>query len=325
MKNIANIYRLFYESKEKFDEETIREFFKGYRNDYEKNDIKVDSFLQHHSTTPDLIEMQLLKEILDVSGIEIDFDYLSLYTKELSALSVQTENDNLIIVDELFVFSQLTFFATVFSFVHDKQIKNYERCFKSFVVLLDLQGRRKLIGTFNHNELLKMLQMPEDILNLSMDAYWCAWTFVIGHELFHLMPKEKMEHIAEEYAADRFGYQLLLKMIDAQKKEELPSHLQVFYEDMYLAPLMLLEYYRLIDVYREIVNAEKVENDAFSSEKRTNRILSLFDELVPDSLDTEQGNELLNLFLDATEQLEEELKIKMRLGKLQAILDEPLN
>ena len=49
--------------------------------------------------------------------------------------------------------------------------------------------------------------------------------------------------LQEELDADAYGYKVLIGMIEAQKQKRMPTEIGIFYEDYYLSPIMLFEYY----------------------------------------------------------------------------------
>ena len=41
-------------------------------------------------------------------------------------------------------------------------------------------------------DIIREANMPDLAVVQAFDMYWCAWTFVIGHELFHIINREKL-------------------------------------------------------------------------------------------------------------------------------------
>jgi len=81
----------------------------------------------------------------------------------------------------------------------------------------DLQGRNHTIGTHNLKEINSLLMLPTNIIHLAMDTFWTAWTFIIGHELYHLQYNNP-QGLEDELNADTYGYQILMHMMLEQKK-----------------------------------------------------------------------------------------------------------
>ena len=159
------------------------------------------------------------------------------------------------------------------------------------------------IAVHNPSEILEMITLPKNIVDLAADTFWTAWAFMIGHELFHLTVKEKLSALQEEQNADAYGYMVLLHMMQEQKEKNVPENIKVFYEYQYLSPVMLFTFFELLDEYRKLSGFHLNYTDHPAPEKRKKHILELSDTDVPDDFDTEQGNELLNIFLDAVESL----------------------
>lgn len=118
--------------------------------------------------------------------------------------------------------------------------------------------------------------------------------------MYHLITEEKKEAIQEEYDADTFGYQVLLHMIKEQKEGDMPEEIRVYYENIYLSPVMLFEYFSLLDEYQVGIGKSVSYSDHPSPEKRQEHIFDMFED-VPEDFDTEEGNEVLNIFLDSAD------------------------
>lgn len=248
---------------------------------------------------PYFVEKQIICYVLASENIDLNIHYLSLYSQQMNA-SGETKGDNQIIfVDELLQYTMLSFFTTVYSFAHDRSTENTARCLKNCRVLLDVQGEQRAIGEHAADDLDKIFLLPTDMMHLAMDTYWTAWTFIICHELYHLINKQTTPTRQDEIAADQYGYQLLMKMILAQKAGKMPKDIAVFYEHLYLAPVMLMGYYDLLDNYRASKGITTLYHEYPSPSERQERLFELFDVCVPDGIDTVVGNDLLNTFLDA--------------------------
>lgn len=80
----------------------------------------------------------------------------------------------------------------------------------------------------SRNDVVDIIQeanMPDLAVVQAFDMYWCAWTFVIGHELFHIINREKLSTREEEFKADQFGFQVLIRLIEEQKAGIIPREL----------------------------------------------------------------------------------------------------
>lgn len=316
MNKIINLYQAFFSSHEKDrDEEAILKFIQEAIQS--GNSAFHADVVKRYMENSQFVERKIIDHILNMEKIHLDVEYLSIYRKQMNATCSSYQDDKAIIVDELWSFTLLSFFLTVFSLAYDSGTENFSRCIKNCFVLLDLQGQKHRIGIHNLNDIEQMISLPPNIMHLAMDSFWTAWTFVIGHELYHLTTNSHAgSDVQEELDADSYGYKILIEMIEAQKKMNIPAEIKVFYEDYYLAPVMLFEYYRFLDHYRSLCGEKVIYTDYPSPQQRQEHIFSLFDNYLPDTFDTTTGNELLNHFLDAADLLWEQITLKKNYGKL---------
>lgn len=121
---------------------------------------------------------------------------------------------------------------------------------------------------------------------------------------------------ATELRADQYAYRLLIKLIMKQKNNEIPKELEVFWEDQYLSPVILFEMFRLFDVYAELRGRPAVYRDHPTPQERQENIFSMFKDDVPEEMNTEEGNRVLNLVLNSSEYAEDWLRYKISKGKL---------
>ena len=119
-----------------------------------------------------------------------------------------------------------------------------------------------------------------------------------------------------ELRADQYAYRLLINLIMQQKKNEVPEELQVFWEDQYLSPIILFEMFRLFDVYSELKGKKIVYQDHPTPKERQDNIFSMFKDDIPEEMNTEEGNKVLNLILNSSEYAEDWLRYKISKGKL---------
>lgn len=66
---------------------------------------------------------------------------------------------------------------------------------------------------------------------------------------------------------------------------------------------MLFVFFELLDEYRRMIGMNVKYVDHPTPEQRQSHIFEMFDTDIPNDFHTEQGNELLNIFLDAVESL----------------------
>ena len=318
MQNLAFIYKTIFAYNDYADLSNFNDFVELYSSKNPNNKGVFDiSILSAYQNDPAFAEKQLLKLILKLNNIPIEPEYLNLYVYNMNVEGISNEKDNGIFVDELFTYTILSFFLTVSSLANDNGNINFERCFKNFIVTLDLQGRRKIIVTHNKLDFQEMMCMPINVLNIACDTYWCVLSFIIGHELYHLTHKNIVPSLEDEKNADRFGYNILINMIEYQKAKRIPEEFQVFSENQYLSPIMFLEYLRLSDKFQTLCDANAHKKPSqFSPDLRKRLILELYYDDIPEEFDTDEGNDLLNIFLDIIDILEEQLIIKINSGKL---------
>lgn len=309
-KDIIEIYKKHFPSRiDKISDDFVDEFVKdiyelGRTEDVVK--IKEDALW---------VEKTIIKHILLLKNEDIEPEYLSLYARKMNSSTIKADNPT-VIFDELLQYTLMSFYLMVFSLAYNNSKDNFERCFKNCVVLLDLQGNKKEIGTHNLKEVIDMCRLPKEVIDLSMDTFWASWTFIFAHELYHSKCIDKIPPLREELNADQFAYITLLDLIDAQSNAEIPDEIRVFHEYLYLAPMMLMEYFKLLDFYNFLFGKENNYTDHPSPEFRQEKLFDMFDDYIPETLDTTIGNDLYNRFLDQIDVLREQLQIKKKKGKL---------
>ena len=213
-------------------------------------------------------------------------------------------------------YTLISFLFTMYSLENNRSEENVTRCMKNFYVLEDLQNGKREIGTHNETQLYEMSLLPENLMHTAMDNYWTIWTFLIGHELYHAIHPEDRNGKDTELRADQYAYRLLINLIMQQKKNEVPEELQVFWEDQYLSPIILFEMFRLFDVYSELKGKKIVYQDYPTPKERQDNIFSMFKDDIPEEMNTEEGNKVLNLILNSSEYAEDWLRYKISKGKL---------
>ena len=302
------------------DGESARAFFK-----YAKTKSKYhfeESIVSRYLKNPNFVEIEIIKNMFSICNIHLCTDYRSLYCGDINVTSQSHENETEIITDELLIDSLLSFILTICSFDLDQSLENFKRCVKNCIVILDLQGRHNVIGTHNIKDIEDIiLSLPPTTLNVSMDIYWATWTFIIGHELHHLLHNNAKKCPQDELDADVFGHKKLLQMIVAQKQGNIPSEISVFHEYTYLSPLIFMEFLDFIDEYKSW-NNDSVDYTLHPSPAiRKANIINMMNLYIPESIDTNSGNEVLNIFLERKDELKEQIFIKKKLGKLKVIED----
>lgn len=90
-----------------------------------------------------------------MANIELDMEYISLYARQMNASATKAENDKVIFVDELLMYTALSYFLTVFSHAYDHREQNMKRCMNSFLDLLQVQGKERTTGVRNLQDVWK--------------------------------------------------------------------------------------------------------------------------------------------------------------------------
>ena len=262
----------------------------------------------------DYVDEKMLGLVLKALKIDEPVQYIPRYIRNMNAF--HANGTKVVVVDELLEYTLISFLFTMYSLENNRSEENVTRCMKNFYVLEDLQNGKREIGTHNETQLYEMSLLPENLMHTAMDNYWTIWTFLIGHELYHAIHPEDRNGKDTELRADQYAYRLLINLIMQQKKNEVPEELQVFWEDQYLSPIILFEMFRLFDVYSELKGKEIVYQDHPTPKERQDNIFSMFKDDIPEEMNTEEGNKVLNLILNSSEYAEDWLRYKISKGKL---------
>ena len=132
------------------------------------------TIVDRYHADPDFVEKELLSAIVSICGIPLEPEYISRFASDMTAKNYLSEEETVIFFDELLKFTLYQFFLTVFSLANNGDTENFNRCFKSFVVTLDLQGRKHLLGTFDPEEAKKIILMPTNLEHIAANCYWTA-------------------------------------------------------------------------------------------------------------------------------------------------------
>ena len=262
------------------------------------------------------VEKYLFDLIISSNDIYADIKYISLYNRSMNLTSSTLYQKGLVFMDTTLNFFLLSFLCTTFSLSHDKSIENINRCIKSCFTSLDLVGINREIGTYNTKETTKMIALPSNVLNLIGDAYWAIWTFLIGHELYHIVHNESDNSKQDEFYADAYGYKILIDLIIQQSTAKTKDTICPFHQYMYLSPIMLLECLNFLDFYKELCGNMPTYTNHPTPSERINALFELYETHIPDEFDTYEGNIALNHFLESVDFLKNQIAIKKKLGKL---------
>lgn len=90
-----------------------------------------------------------------MTNIELDRGYISLYARQMNASATKAENEKVIFVDELLMYTALSYFLTVFSHAYDHREQNTKRRVNGLLDLLQIQGKERTIGARNLQDVWK--------------------------------------------------------------------------------------------------------------------------------------------------------------------------
>ena len=292
--------------------ESVRMFVEMLKK--RKINVIDEAILNRAYEEEDYVDEKMLGLVLKALKIDEPVQYIPRYIRNMYAF--HANGTKVVVVDELLEYTLISFLFTMYSLENNRSEENVTRCMKNFYVLEDLQNGKREIGTHNETQLYEMSLLPENLMHTAMDNYWTIWTFLIGHELYHAIHPEDRNGKDTELRADQYAYRLLINLIMQQKKNEVPEELQVFWEDQYLSPIILFEMFRLFDVYSELKGKKIVYQDHPTPKERQDNIFSMFKDDIPEEMNTEEGNKVLNLILNSSEYAEDWLRYKISKGKL---------
>ncbi len=269
-----------------------------------EKDIFDESVLITLNKDPMYIERTILHHIVDSFHLKLYFEYLYGISEQSNAFVIKSADGNRasgLFFDEVLDISIMHFLLIVWAYVYQPQyIKVCKDKLSRLVNDVLIKRKEAFKGWANT---IEELNIPDRAIVQALDMYWAAWTFVVGHEIFHIINNEILSRREEELRADRFGFQVLIRFIEDQKSGILPKELDSFYEDYYLVPCILMEIFRVLDLHREDVPKYGDADHYPSPEERMQALIDLYDTDVPDDFDTEYGNAFLATFLDAVKEL----------------------
>lgn len=261
------------------------------------------SFIYTLQKEPLYMERAILNHVVDTFQLAIYFEYISGISGESNAFAYKRTDGTAsgLFLDEILDLSILDIFLIIWARAYKPEY--HDLCREQLLFLIqDILVNRKV----SRNDVVNIIReahMPDLAVVQAFDMYWCAWTFVIGHELFHIINREKLSTRDEEFKADQFGFQVLIRLIEERKAGIIPQELDCYYEEFYLVPCMLMYIFRAVDLLRKDSFKYGVDDYHPSPEERFQAIVDLFDSDIPDDMDTDIGNSFLNTFLDIFDQL----------------------
>ena len=203
--------------------------------------------------------------------------------------------------------------------------KTHRYAFRQLIYLLDMEFTKKGLGTINIEDDAEWFHLlNENAMAIAADCYWVSWAFIILHEIGHLV----LEHtktqysVNQEYEADEFAYKMIIKLI---KKYRGSSNdlMSVFQQYTCYAPMMLFDFYRIINMYQGIVYPELKSYFNPEPQSRIDHLITIINnESFEDSTEIEVfGIDVYNNYLDVLDYFWEQFIIKYKNGKLNFLHD----
>lgn len=160
----------------------------------------------------------------------------------------------------------------------------------------------------------KYLFTNDKHIHITADMRWVFWTFAILHEIAHAIlehPSGELLSREYEFEADAFAYKALIELISAQTSRQakgiITEH-DVFSEKNYLAPCIFMTCLELKDhVFKKLWNISSQNTSHPSYAERFDQIINMFDNCIPEEMNTADGNKLLNSFLNCVKLFKENL------------------
>lgn len=292
--------------------ESIKEFSNGEM--HIKNMQELSSKGEHY------IENCLLKEIvafLSKLGYDQSCEYFAAITNVFSAY-VSDGKDKVIVLDDSLNSGLIEFYLLVLGWANDIQdLDNFEYCFKNLIRLLDAHCIKKELGTIDPDTDKKWFKkLAGNIQEIAADCYWVSWSFMVLHELGHLVLNHTQTESDsnQELEADQFAYEMVLRLIERQNNSN-DGVLSVFQDYTCFAPMMLFDFYEMIDYFQKLIYPGDRINVSLRFEERINNLI----ETEIHGFCIDRGNDVYNNYLDVIDYFKEQLLIKYSKGKLDII------
>lgn len=221
---------------------------------------------------------------------------------------------NIISYDELFDAFLLEILITCFYWAENVgNEKIEEKCFMNLFAILEIYSVSK--NVYSNNDINFTQLSSTKMINLVMDCYWVIWTFIVSHEIGHFYLEHSDAKISteeKEYQADEFAYSILINLIEKQSNQENYANnkeiIEVYENYTYLAPMILLDIFQLINFYKYTGCKFKDKNKKYKYiENRKEKMFDWFNNHCNIEIDTTLGNELYNNFLDVIGKFQKEL------------------
>lgn len=281
--------------------------------------------------TMDAVLQKVCIEFGRIHGVSMDkIELVNRYQEGIRISAYASKKHPAIYVDELFESTLMGFLFTCFlwyEFGEDPEM--WGICFSNMLYIFHEQcvlGR--MVGEKNLEDLMELVaERDKHLITIVTDCYWAIMVFVLAHELSHIyfrrmgrLSKTKKQKRQEEYDADRFAYDMVLRMImkDAKKEE----NQRFLYEYSCMAPMMLMDYFDLYYYTDRVVYKQCFDDPVHPNPgKRKNQLFGIMykPEYV---LETAEAYDLYSAFLHTVHnQYKDELLLKMERGKIDRVID----
>lgn len=296
------------------------EFVLDNMKEFQNSEIHLKNMQELSLTENDHIERTLLKEILKCiseMGYDSSCEYFAAITKRFSAY-VRDGSKKVIVIDDLFKSGLIDLYILVLSWANDiNNTDTFEYCFLNMLYLLDMRCVKKSVGTISHEQDRKWFRkLDENILNIASNCYWVSLCFMISHEIGHLVlgHTEVAYNTNHEYEADKFAFNVIVHLIKKHRQSK-DDILSVFTEYTCFSPMMLLDFYRMINLYQNLIYPKIDQHFKPDPQNRINRLL----DIGIDEFDINEGNTVYCNYLDVLDKFTEQLNIKYNRGKLDVL------
>lgn len=303
-------------------------FVKNSLKDFPSSETHLKNFDELFDKDSQYIEETILKQIVDILDETERFsgcDYYTAITNSLSA-NVRDGSSNIIVVDELISCGLTEFYTIVLQWSIDlRDEKIYRYAFRQLIYLLDMEFTKKGLGTISIEDDAEWFHsLNENAMTIASDCYWVSWSFIVLHEIGHLvLGHTKVPYnVNQEYEADEFAYKMIIKLI---KKFRGSSNdlMSVFQQYTCYAPMMLFDFYRIINMYQGVVYPELKSHFNPDPQSRIDQLITIINsESFDDSPEIEVfGIDVYNNYLDVLDYFWEQFIIKFKKGKLDFLYD----
>lgn len=296
----------------------VKEFIKEFPN----NAVHQKNMQELSSKGDNYIERCLLKEIvsfLSQLGYDESCEYFAAITNSFSA-SMQDGEEKIIVLDDSFNTGLMEFYLLIMVWADIlEDTDNFEYCMSNMIFLLDMHCIKKKLGTIDPcKDKHWFKKVKGNIQEIAADCYWVSWCFMVLHELGHLVlgHTKLTGSIEHEFDADKFAYDIVLKLIEKNHKSD-KEGLSVFKEYTCFAPVMMLNFYKVIDSFQELVYEESSYYFKPEPQERIDKLL----ETEIEGFDISTGNDVYNIHLEVVDLFFEQLKTKYEKGKLEGLKD----